>query len=69
MTTLKTDFWGLENFYYDSHKNFSNNIDNLIYQNDGFSNYSKEGISSFLTYRYPIATTQCLKISNVWIVL
>jgi len=56
MTTLKTDFWGLENFYYDSHKNFSNNIDNLIYQNDGFSNYSKEGISSFLTYRYPIAT-------------
>lgn len=56
MTKYKTDFWGLKNIYYDNHKNFSDNIENLIFKNDGFFNYSKEGISSFLTYRYPIST-------------
>lgn len=51
---MKSDLFGLENVYYSKNQtDYSDNLLDKIYEN-GFTDYSKEGISSYFTFRYPV---------------
>lgn len=50
-----TNFWGMKNYYYrilDSIKIFRNLKDEIL--QNGFNDYSKKGITSFFSFRYPV---------------
>ena len=50
----KTDYFGTREIYYKENENiYFNNLTKSITET-GFSDYSKEGICSFFTFRYPI---------------
>ena len=49
---MKSDLFGLKNIYYTKgQKDYSNNLLEKIYKN-GFTDYSKEGITSYFTFLF-----------------
>lgn len=50
---MSSSVFGRHIVYYNKYKKYSNNLSDLIF-NDGFSDFDPKGITSFLTFRYPI---------------
>lgn len=50
---MKSTIFGQNIFYYNNSRKYSDSISDLIV-NNGFNNFDSKGITSFLTFRYPI---------------